>query len=123
MKNTLAEQNYCHHEKEALAIIFGAKKFHDYCFGRFFTNKTDHKPLLGLIGKKKGIAVNSAARIQRWSIFLSNYQYELVYRSGNKNANANALSWLTLPGTNKTEEDRNCFGKKLVTIRQISIAF
>ena len=40
----------------------------------FFNIQKDHKPLLGLITEKKGIPVNSAARIQRWSLFLSNYQ-------------------------------------------------
>ena len=81
---TPAEQNYCRLEKEASATIYGVKKFHEYCFGRFLTIKTDHKPLLSLIGEKKGIPVNSAASIQRWSLFLSNYQYALVYRSGNE---------------------------------------
>ena len=32
---TPAKQNYCHLEKEALAI-FGVKTFHKDCFGRFF---------------------------------------------------------------------------------------
>ena len=50
---TPAERNYYHLKKEALAIIFGFKKFHEYCFGRFFTIQMDHKPLLGLIGEKK----------------------------------------------------------------------
>ena len=76
---TPAERNYYHLKKEALAIIFGFKKFHEYCFGRFFTIQMDHKPLLGLIGEKKGIPFNSAACIQRWSLFLSNYQHKLVY--------------------------------------------
>ena len=106
---TPAERSYPHLKKEALAIIFGVKKIHEYCFGRFFTIKTDHKPLLGLIGERKGIPVNSAARIQKWSLFLSNYQYKLVYRSSNENANADALRRLPLPGTNKTKEDKNCF--------------
>ena len=65
---TPAERNYCHLKKEDLAIILGVKKFHEYCFGRFFTIQTDHKPLLGLIREKKGIPVNSAARIHRWSL-------------------------------------------------------
>ena len=76
---TPAKRNYYHLKKEALAIIFGFKKFHEYCFGRFFTIQMDHKPLLGLIGEKKGIPFNSAACIQRWSLFLSNYQHKLVY--------------------------------------------
>ena len=66
---TPAKRNYCHLEKEALAIIFGVKKFLEYCFGRFFTIQTDHKSLLGLIGEKKGIPFNSASLIQRWSLF------------------------------------------------------
>ena len=76
---TPAERNYYHLEKEALAIIFGFKKFHEYCFGCFFTIQMDHKPLLGLIQEKKGIPFNSAACIQTWSLFLSNYQHKLVY--------------------------------------------
>ena len=76
----------------------------------------DHKPLLGLIREKKGIPVNLTARIQRWLLFLSNYQYKLVYRFGNKNANVDALSRLPLPGTNKTKKDRNCFGKNLLQL-------
>ena len=69
---TPVKQNYSHLVKEVLAIKFGVKKFHEYCSGRFFTIQTIHKPLLGLIGEKKGIQVNSAACTQRWSLFLSN---------------------------------------------------
>ena len=97
---TPVKQNYSHLVKEVLAIKFGAKKFHEYCFGRFFTIQTVHKPLLGLISEKKGIPVNLAACIQRWSLFLSNQQYQLVYRSGNENANANQKQ--TKPRRTKT---------------------
>ena len=41
---TPAERNYCHLKKEASAIIFGVKKFHEYCFGCFLPFKwtTNH---------------------------------------------------------------------------------
>ena len=53
----------------------------------------DHKQLFGSIGKQKSVPVSFAARIKRWSLYLSNYQYELVYRSGTKNADALIRLW------------------------------
>ena len=50
-----AERNYSTLEKEALAIIFGVKNFHQFLYGHSFTIKTDHKPLEGLLNEKKGI--------------------------------------------------------------------
>ena len=59
-----AERNYSTLEKEALAIIFGVKKFHQFLYGHSFTIKTDHKPLEGLLHEKKGIPALAAPRIQ-----------------------------------------------------------
>ena len=48
-----AEKNYSQIEKEALAVIFGAKKFHNYIFGKTFTISSDHKHLLTLLNEAK----------------------------------------------------------------------
>ena len=61
----VAERNYSTLEKEALAIIFGIKTFHQFLYGHLFTIKTDHKPLEGLLSEKKGIPSLAAPRIQR----------------------------------------------------------
>ena len=48
-----AERNYCHLDKEALAVVFAVKKFHQFLYGRHFKIYTDHKPLLGLLHPEK----------------------------------------------------------------------
>ena len=70
-KLSKAEQNYSQIKKEALALIFGVKKFHKYLFGRCFTLVTDHKPLLSILNAKTAIPSVAAACMQRWAIFVN----------------------------------------------------
>ena len=83
-----SECNYAQLEKEALALIFGIKKFHQYLFGRRFTLITDHKPLLAILGPKKGVPSLAAARLQRWALLLSAYNYELEFKPTEQHSNA-----------------------------------
>ena len=39
----------------------------------------------------------ASARLQRWALILSAYQYKIVYKCGKDNANADMLSRLPLP--------------------------
>ena len=70
-----AERNYSQIEKEALAINFGIKKYDKYLMGRHFTLYTDHNPLMRLFDPKQATSSTAAARIQQWSLLLSNYDY------------------------------------------------
>lgn len=65
---TKTETNYAQIEKEALGIMFGIHKFHQYMFlyGRSFTLITDHRPLLKISGPKINLPVMAVARIQIW---------------------------------------------------------
>ena len=83
---TASERNYSQLEKEGLACNFGIKKFHDYVFGRSFELVTGHKPLLGLLKEYRATSQQASSRIKR-SLFLSNYEYRLVFRNTIAHAN------------------------------------
>jgi hypothetical protein len=92
-----AEKNYSQLDKEALAIIFGVKRYHQYLYGRTFTIYTDHKPLTSLLNEAKAIPTVASPRVMRWALTLSAYEYTIQYREGKAHANADALSRLPLP--------------------------
>lgn len=93
------ERRYAQIDREALAIIQGVKKFHNYLYGHQFEIRTDHKPLLGLLSKGKPTPSMLTPRMQRWSLMLSSYDYNLVYCPGKSIGNADGLSRLPLPST------------------------
>lgn len=59
---TKAERNYAQVDKEALAVVFPIKKFHQFLYSRHFRIYTNHKPLLGLLGGQKGIPLTANTR-------------------------------------------------------------
>lgn len=94
---TKADKNYPQIQKEALGLVFGVMKFHEYLFGRKFTLITDHKPLLKILGPKTGVPPLATARTQRWSPILAAYTYEIHYKPSEQHGNADALSRLPIP--------------------------
>ena len=61
--------------------------------------QTDYLPLIGLLKENRAISAIASARIQRWALTLSNYQYHLKYRPGTSICHADGLSRLPLPDT------------------------
>ncbi|XP_061717584.1 uncharacterized protein K02A2.6-like [Cydia pomonella] len=94
---TSAERGYAQIDREALALVYGIRKFHQYLYGRKFILRTDHKPLTYIFGDKVGVPVMAASRLQRWAILLSGYNYEIEYVPSSKNC-ADALSRLPQGG-------------------------
>ena len=96
-----AEKKYSQLDKEALAIVFGVKRFHAYLFGRRFELKTDHKPLTHIFKETRAIPTLASGRIQRWALILSAYSYSIQYKKGEEHSNADALSRLPVPSMPK----------------------
>ena len=106
---TQSEANYSQLDKEALGIVFGVKRFHNYLFGRKWTLLTDHKPLTSIFHPGKGVPTMAAARLQRWALLLSAYTYDVKYRSNRDHGNADYLSRLPLSTTLKDKPDSSAF--------------
>lgn len=94
---SVAERKYSHLDKEALAIVFGVKHFHQYVYGCSFIIHSDHKPLMYIFDKTKSVPVMASARVQRWVLTLGAYTYQIRYKLGRDHGNADGLSWLPLP--------------------------
>ena len=112
-----AEKKYSQLDKQALTIIFGVTRFHQYVYGRHFTLYTDHKPLTHLFHPSKSIPQMASTRIQRWSLTLNAYSYTILYCSGKSNGNADSLSRLPLP---KSLVDVPTPGDVLLTMTKIN---
>lgn len=82
-----SESNYSVSEQECLAIVWSIKKLRYYLQGRKFTVITDHKALQWLDNTKL-----SNSRLMRWSLILQEFNFDIQYRKGILNTNADSLS-------------------------------
>ena len=64
----------------------------------------DHKPLTYILGPKRGIPALAASRLQRWSIQLAAYTYDIEYRASKYHGNADALSRLPRKTTEEADD-------------------
>lgn len=96
------EVNYSTIEKECLAIVRAVKQFRPYLYGNKFTIITDHRPLQWLFNIKE-----PNSKLVRWRLKLSEYDYDIVYKKGKYNTNADFLSRLEnhLMETSETPDD------------------
>ena len=73
-------------------MFWAVRRLHKYLFGIKFTIVTDHQALQFLFNPDKSVAKSTAAMIQRWSIALSAYYYDIQHRPGKEIPQADFLS-------------------------------
>jgi glycerol-3-phosphate cytidylyltransferase-like family protein len=84
-----SECNYSQIEKELLAILFAARKFHHYVYGRLVEVHSDHKPL-EMITKKP--LYKASPRLQQMLLQLMRYDLNVKYVPGKEMYIADTLS-------------------------------
>lgn len=89
-----AERNYSQYDREALAIVFGMRKFHKFVYGQSLTVFTDCEALPPILSGKKDLGTVVNSRFLRWILFLQNYDFEIRHRSSKQTVNVDALSRL-----------------------------
>ena len=96
-----AERKYSIVEKEAMAIVETFRKWSHYirCYQTIVM--TDQRSVAFLFSRQKSKIKND--KLIRWRLELSEYQYEITYRSGKHNVRADAMSRLCAVGTSHVE--------------------
>lgn len=85
------ETRYSTIEKECLAIVWACKQFRPYLYGRKFKIYTDHRPLTWLFSLKE-----PNSKLVRWRLRLEEFDYDIIYKKGKFNVNADCLSRITV---------------------------
>ncbi|CAK1593440.1 unnamed protein product [Parnassius mnemosyne] len=93
------ESRYSTIERELLAVIWAVKHFRPYLYGRKFVIYTDHRPLVWLYSLKE-----PNSKLTRWRLRLQEYDFEIIYKNGKQNTNADALSRIKVNALNSDDE-------------------
>ena len=102
-----SETQYPAHKLEFLALKWAVtEKFCDYLYGSSFTVVTDSNPLTYLLTTVKLDATSYC-----WLYNLSTFDFQLQYRAGRRNLDADGLSWRPHPApvndlVSQKEEER-----------------
>ncbi|XP_023806199.1 uncharacterized protein LOC111946697 [Oryzias latipes] len=87
-KLSQSEKRYPIHQLEFLSLKWAVvDRFHDYLYGARFTVRTDNNPLTYVLSTAKLNAVG-----HRWLAALSTYDFDVQYRPGKHNIDADILS-------------------------------
>ena len=108
------ERNYQAYKLEFLALKWAiTDQFHEYLYGGNFDVYTDNNPLTYILTSAKLDAVG-----QCWVTALANYNFQLSYKTGKSNVEADALSWIPWHKTKSEYSDLDP-----VTVKAIIVGY
>ena len=96
-----SEKNYSSTELECLAVVAAIKHFECYLAGWRFELETDHRALEGMTTSS-----NCNRRLNRWTLFMQDFNFKVRYRPGSSNLNADGLSRQCWISTHKDKLDK-----------------
>ena len=74
--------------------------------GRKFVVKTDHRPLVKLLGCNEPIPSLASTRIKKWAMMLAAYDYQIEYFAGKDNVYADFLSRQALTNVPPSDSEK-----------------
>jgi hypothetical protein len=93
-----AERKWCVREIEGLAIKWACETFRPFLTGAHFIVETDHQSLTWLM------KATSPARLVRWALILGEFDFEIKFKQGKFNQNADGLSRSAEPESSSTND-------------------
>ena len=114
---TETEKRYSQLEKETLAVRWECERCYMYLIGSTFVVETDHKPLLPLFNNPNSFP---PLRIERWLLYLQQFDFKLVYCPGKDNA-ADYLSRHAIPATSTERKESESRRRTVHAIIQDSL--
>ena len=95
------EKKWSTTEQEALGVVWACEQFRHYLIGTPFKVITDHNALRWVLHSTK------SGRLQRWSLRLQEFEFEVYYRKGSLTAGPDALSRNPIPSNPAELSDRH----------------
>ena len=100
-----SEQSMSNIEREALAIVWATQRARHFLLGSKFLLKSDHRPLEFIFHPNKALPKVTSARIARWAVQLTAFDYDIEYVKGSTIPHVDALSRLSFTDEDVSDAD------------------
>ncbi|CAL4068299.1 unnamed protein product, partial [Meganyctiphanes norvegica] len=89
-----SERNYAQIDREGLAVFWAIKHYNQFLLGKSFELHTDCSALTRIFGSKNDLGGLASGRLNRWAVFLMEYDFKVTHIKGSSNRVCDNLSRL-----------------------------